>query len=52
MTKIDVIIKSFNEEEKVSMINEILYKWCGTCSSACPTGDVKSKHFTDEQILS
>ena len=43
---------SFNEEKKVSYVNEILCKGCGTCGSACPTGAIKSKHFTDQQILS
>jgi len=43
---------SFNEEKKVSVVNEILCKGCGTCGSACPTGAIKSKHFTDQQILS
>jgi heterodisulfide reductase subunit A len=43
---------SFNEEKKVSVVNEILCKGCGTCGSTCPTGAIKSKHFTDKQILS
>jgi len=43
---------SFNEEKKVSFVNEILCKGCGTCGSTCPTGAIKSKHFTDRQILS
>ncbi|MBA7548974.1 Ion-translocating oxidoreductase complex subunit B [subsurface metagenome] len=43
---------SFDEEEGVSVVNEILCKGCGTCSSACPTGAIRTKHFTDQQILS
>ncbi len=43
---------SFNAEKKVSVVNEILCKGCGTCGSTCPTGAIKSKHFTDRQILS
>ena len=43
---------SYDEEKKVSFVNEILCKGCGTCGSACPTGAIKSKHFTDQQILS
>jgi len=43
---------SFNEEKKVSVVNEILCKGCGTCGSACPTGAIRSRHFTDQQILS
>jgi len=43
---------SFNEENNVSQVNEILCKGCGTCGSTCPTGAIKSRHFTDKQILS
>jgi heterodisulfide reductase subunit A len=43
---------SFNEEKGVSEVNEILCKGCGTCTSACPSGAIKSRHFTDQQILS
>ena len=43
---------SFNEEKKVSVVNEILCKGCGTCGSACPTGAIRSRHFTDQQIIS
>lgn len=43
---------SFNEEKGVSEVNEILCKGCGTCGSTCPTGAIRSRHFTDQQILS
>jgi len=43
---------SFDEEKGVSTVNEILCKGCGTCGSACPTGAIRSRHFTDQQILS
>jgi len=43
---------SFDEEKNVSVVNEILCKGCGTCGSTCPTGAIKSRHFTDQQILS
>ncbi|MCP4217236.1 MAG: CoB--CoM heterodisulfide reductase iron-sulfur subunit A family protein [bacterium] len=42
----------YDEEKKVSVVNEILCKGCGTCGSACPTGAIRSRHFTDRQILS
>jgi heterodisulfide reductase subunit A len=42
----------FDEEKHVSVVNESLCKGCGTCGSTCPTGAIKSKHFTDIQILS
>jgi len=43
---------SFDEEKNVSVVNEVLCKGCGTCGSACPTGAIRSRHFTDHQILS
>lgn len=43
---------SYIDEKKVSFVNDILCKGCGTCGSACPTGAIKSRHFTDKQILS
>ncbi len=43
---------SFDEEKSVSVVNEILCKGCGTCGSTCPTGAIRSRHFTDQQILS
>jgi heterodisulfide reductase subunit A2 len=43
---------SYDELNKVSKVNEILCKGCGTCGSACPTGAIRSRHFTDQQILS
>jgi len=43
---------SFDEEKNVSVVNEILCKGCGTCGSTCPTGAIRSRHFTDTQILS
>lgn len=42
----------FNAEKGISAVNEILCKGCGTCGSTCPSGAIKSKHFTDMQILS
>ncbi|MBU0766093.1 MAG: 4Fe-4S binding protein, partial [Bacteroidetes bacterium] len=43
---------SFDADKKVSVVNEVLCKGCGTCGSACPTGAIRSRHFTDIQILS
>ncbi len=41
----------FDEEKKVSVVNEALCQGCGTCAAACPSGVAKSRHFTTEQIL-
>jgi len=43
---------TFIEEKNVSEVNEVLCKGCGTCGSSCPTGAIRSRHFTDLQILS
>jgi len=43
---------SYDMDKKVSRVNEILCKGCGTCGSSCPTGAIRSRHFTDQQILS
>ncbi len=43
---------TFDEDNNVSVVNEAICKGCGTCGSACPTGAIRSRHFTDNQILS
>src|SRR4030042_766293 len=43
---------TFDEEKKVSHINDALCKGCGTCVAACPSGAILGKHFTTEQIMS
>jgi heterodisulfide reductase subunit A len=42
---------SFDEERKVSEVNQTLCKGCGTCVAACPSGVIIGRHFTDDQIL-
>lgn len=42
----------FIEDKKVSRINEVLCKGCGTCVAACPSGIIAGRHFTDEEIFS
>ncbi len=42
----------FNTNKNVSEVNETICKGCGTCGSACPTGAIRSRHFTDKQIIS
>jgi heterodisulfide reductase subunit A2 len=41
---------TYDEEKKVSIVNAALCKACGTCVAACPSGSIKGRHFTDEQI--
>lgn len=40
----------FDAVKKLSTINSALCKACGTCVAACPSGAIKARHFTDEQI--
>jgi heterodisulfide reductase subunit A len=42
---------SFDEEKKVSRVNEALCKGCGTCVAACPSAAITGNHFTIEQIM-
>jgi len=42
---------TFNEIEKVAVINEILCKGCGTCVAGCPSKAIIQNHFDDAQIL-
>ncbi|MGD1048280.1 MAG: 4Fe-4S binding protein, partial [Candidatus Krumholzibacteriaceae bacterium] len=41
----------FDEEKKVSVINEALCKGCGTCVAGCPSNAIKAKHFDNRQIF-
>lgn len=41
----------FDEQNKVSRINEALCQGCGTCVAACPSAAIHNKHFSREQIL-
>jgi heterodisulfide reductase subunit A len=41
----------FDEDKKVSVINEALCKGCGTCVAACPSGAIAAKHFQNDQIF-
>ncbi len=43
---------TFDVIKGVSVVNEAICKGCGTCGSTCPTGAIRSRHFTDNQILS
>jgi heterodisulfide reductase subunit A2 len=42
---------SFDEEKKISIVNEVLCRGCGTCAAACPSGAAHSKYFENIQIM-
>ena len=41
---------SFNAEQEVAEVNEVLCKGCGTCVSVCPSGSARQNLFEDEEI--
>jgi heterodisulfide reductase subunit A len=42
---------SFDVEKGISYINDALCKGCGVCAAACPSDAIRSRHFTNDQIL-
>jgi heterodisulfide reductase subunit A len=41
----------FDPEKKRSHVIAAACKACGCCVAACPSGAIKGRHFTDQQIL-
>jgi len=41
----------YDEEKRRSHVISALCKACGACVAACPSGAIKARHFTDEQIF-
>jgi heterodisulfide reductase subunit A len=41
----------YDETKRRSHIISALCKACGACVAACPSGAIKARHFTDEQIF-
>ena len=41
----------FDEKKKVSVINEVVCKGCGTCAAVCPSGAARARHFDGKQVL-
>ncbi|MFX1303895.1 MAG: 4Fe-4S binding protein [Promethearchaeota archaeon] len=42
---------TFNEYQKVAVINKILCKGCGTCVATCPSSAIIQNQFGNEQLL-
>jgi heterodisulfide reductase subunit A len=41
----------FDQEERISKVNEAICKGCGTCVAACPSSAAKAKGFSDIQMF-
>ncbi len=41
----------FDEEKRRSRIISAVCKACGCCVASCPSGAIKGRHFTDQQIF-
>jgi heterodisulfide reductase subunit A2 len=41
----------FDEEKRRSKIISAVCKACGCCVASCPSGAIKGRHFTDQQIF-
>ncbi|MDH5384317.1 MAG: FAD-dependent oxidoreductase [Candidatus Aminicenantes bacterium] len=41
----------FDQEERISKVNEAICKGCGTCVAACPSSAAKANGFSDIQIF-
>ncbi len=42
---------SFDADNEVSAVNDVLCQGCGTCVAACPCSAIKSNHFTNQEII-
>ncbi len=42
---------SFDEENTVAVVNDVLCQGCGTCVAACPGAAISGNHFTNAEIL-
>jgi heterodisulfide reductase subunit A-like polyferredoxin len=41
----------YDAEKNVSRIISAVCKACGCCAVACPSGAIKARHSTDEQVF-
>lgn len=40
-----------DEERAISVVNEAVCRGCGNCFGSCPSGALRTKHFTNTQLM-
>ena len=40
----------FDEDRGISVVNEAVCRGCGNCVGSCPSGSIRTRHFTNPQI--
>ena len=40
----------FDDERGISVVNEAVCRGCGNCVGSCPSGSIRTKHFTNLQL--
>ncbi|MFX1368996.1 MAG: 4Fe-4S binding protein, partial [Promethearchaeota archaeon] len=45
-----ITMKAGEDDKPLADVNTLLCTGCGKCQVVCPTGAMKRKHFTTEQI--
>jgi heterodisulfide reductase subunit A2 len=41
----------FDNERGISVVNEAICRGCGNCVGSCPSGSIRTRHFTNPQLL-
>jgi heterodisulfide reductase subunit A len=40
----------FDEDKGISIVNEAVCRGCGNCVGSCPSGSIRTRHFTNPQL--
>ncbi len=41
----------FDDDRAISVVNEAVCRGCGNCFGSCPSGALRTKHFTNTQLM-
>jgi heterodisulfide reductase subunit A len=41
----------FDDERAISVVNEAICRGCGNCFGSCPSGALRTRHFTNTQLM-